>query len=106
MALYWQRRPEYEVFEFTGDVEALETWALAQDPGYQEGIVKRVDPYGTDGFRIVLAWIWDPDGEMQGGQTGVVGDFVVNEWGQLNVRTPEVFHANYEPVTTEPEPGA
>lgn len=102
MARYWLRRPEFEVFEFTGDIQALLDWSLAQNISGTESIVKRIVPYGENGFQYLMAWDWTPDQEWIG-QNGQLGDFVVNEYGQLNVRTPDVFAANYEPVPAEPE---
>lgn len=103
MALYWLRRPEFSAIEFTGDIQALRDWAFSRDTTPSETIIKRVEPYGEDGFLFFIAWNWTPDQEFQG-QSGELGDFVVDEWGQLNVRTPEAFHDSYEPVmSTQPE---
>ena len=61
MALYWLRRPEFEVFEFTGDIQALLDWSLAQDISGTETIVKRIVPHGENGFQYFMAWDWTPD---------------------------------------------
>lgn len=102
MARYWLRRPEFEGFEFTGDIPALLEWSLAQDISGTETIVKRIVPYGENGFQYLMAWDWTPDQEWVG-QNGQLGDFVVSEYGALNVRPAADFFANYEPVVTEPE---
>jgi hypothetical protein len=101
MPMYWLRPHEYDAIEFTGDIDALRTWAAAQDISGTETVITRIDPFGETGFQIWLAYVWTPEQEFQYA-TGSLGDFVVNEWGQLNVRAPEAFNASYIPVTEEP----
>lgn len=101
MALYWMRRPEYDAFEYAGDIEALRAWAATKDTTQSEAVISRIEQVGTDGFQFYLSWMWDENSEFQG-QAGVVGDFIVDENnGQLNVRQPPLFHATYEPVIEE-----
>lgn len=101
MAVYWMRRPEYDAFEYAGDIEALRTWAATKDISMSETEISRIEPVGTDGFQFYLSWLWDTNSEFMG-QSGVIGDFVVDENnGQLNVRQPALFHATYEPVVED-----
>lgn len=101
MARYWLRRTEFEGFEFTGDIPALLAWSLEQDISGTETIVKRIEPYGENGFQYLMAWDWTPNQEWVG-QNGQLGDFVVSEYGALNVRPAADFAENYEPVPETP----
>lgn len=99
MPSYWLRRPIYDAFEYTGDIDALRAWAATKDTTMSETVISRIEPVGDNGFVFYLSWIWDTESEFQG-QSGTVGDSIVDENnGQLNVRSPEYMEATFEPVT-------